>query len=155
MHKRTEVAETPIGMAAPEGVALTVLTHLKNGKIDEAVACFAEEFTFKDQGIGLEFKDKERLSEFFWKTRELYPDSFLETDTIMVSGGHVIMEWTLKTTLIEPFYGGLTRKLPISLHGVSIVRTENQKITYWADYYDGLTSRRNALAAHFEEWVEL
>jgi hypothetical protein len=65
------------------------------------------------------------------------------------------MEWTLKTTVTEPFYGGLSRKLPISLHGVSIARTENQKITYWADYYDGLTSRRTALAAHFEEWVEL
>lgn len=155
MHKRTEVAETPIGMAPPEGVALTVLTHLKNGKIDEAVARFAEEFTFRDQGIGLEFKYKKLLAEFFWKTRELYPDSFLETDTILVSGDHVIMEWTLKTTLTEPFYGGLTLKLPISLHGVSIVRAENQKITYWADYYDGLTSRRNALAAHFEEWVEL
>lgn len=155
MHKSTEVNEIPIGMTASEGVALTVLTHLKNGRIDEAVARFAEEFTFKDQGIGLEFKDKMRLSEFFWKTRELYPDSFLETDTILVSGDQVIMEWTLKTTLTEPFYGGLSRKLPISLHGVSIVRTENQKITYWADYYDGLTSRRNSLAAHFEEWVEL
>jgi SnoaL-like polyketide cyclase len=110
---------------------------------------------FKDHGIGEEFRDKERLFEFFQKTRELYPDSFLETDTILVSGDHLIMEWTLKTTVTEPFYGGLSRKLPISLHGVSIVRTENQKITYWADYYDGLTSRRTALAAHFEEWVEL
>ena len=155
MHKTTEVGEIPIGMTAPEGVTLSALTHLKNGEIDDAVARFAEEFTFKDHGIGLEFKDKERLSEFFWKTRELYPDSFLETDTILVSGDHVIMEWTLKATLTEPFYGGLSRKLPISLHGVSIVRTENQKITYWADYYDGLTSRRNSLAAHFEEWVEL
>lgn len=155
MGKKTEVGEIPIGMTAPEEVALTVLTHLKNGRVDEAIARFAKEFTFKDQGIGLEFKDKERLSEFFWKTRELYPDSFLETNTIFVSGDHVIMEWTLKATLTEPFYGGLSRKLPISLHGVSIVRAENQKIICWADYYDGLTSRRNSLAAQFEEWVEL
>ena len=155
MHKKTEVGEIQIAVAAAEGVALTVLTHLRNGEIHDAIACFAEEFTFKDHGIGLEFKDKERFFEFFHKTRELYADSFLETDTILVSGNHVIMEWILKTTLTEPFYGGLSRKLKISLRGVSIVRTENQKITYWADYYDGLTSRRTALAARFEEWVEL
>jgi len=30
----------------------------------------------------------------------------------------------------------------VSAHGASIVRTDNGKITDWADYYDGLTSRR-------------
>ena len=68
MHKETEVGEIPIGMAAAEGVALTALTNVKNGKIDEAVACFAEEFTFKDQGIGLEFKSDmllDKLDKFY------------------------------------------------------------------------------------------
>jgi hypothetical protein len=32
--------------------------HLKNGKISDAIACFAKEFEFKDRGIGLEFKDR-------------------------------------------------------------------------------------------------
>ena len=144
-----------MGRAAPEGVALTVLTHLKNGKIDEAIARFVEQLTFKDHGIGLEFKDTERLSEFFRKTRELYPDSCLETNMIFVSGEHVIMAWTLYTSVTEPFYGGRSRKVNVSVHGASIVRTENGKITDWADYYDGLTSRRTALAAHFKAWVEL
>jgi hypothetical protein len=27
--------------------------------------------------------------------------------------------------------------------------------TQFTNYYDGLTSRRTAVAAHFEEWVEL
>ena len=147
--------EILIGKAASEGVVLTVLTDLKNGKIDEAIAGFAEEFRFNDHGIGLEFKDKERLAEFFHKTRELYPDSVLLTDTIFVSEDHVITEWTLQATLTEPFYGQLTRKVRVSLRGVSIVRTENGKITDWSDYYDGLTSRRTALASYFTEWVEL
>jgi ketosteroid isomerase-like protein len=102
-----------------------------------------------------EFKDKERLREFFQKTRELYPDSFLQTDSIFVSGDHVITEWTLQATFTEPFYGGLSPKVRVSLHGTSIVRTDNGKITDWADYYDGLTSRRLALASYFTEWVEL
>ena len=144
-----------MGIAAPEGVALTVLTYLKNGKIDEAIARFVDKLTFKDHGLGLEFKDPERLAEFFRKTRELYPDSCLETNTIFVSGDHVIMAWTLQTLVTESFYGGRSRKVHVSVHGASIVRTEHGKITEWADYYDGLTSRRTALAAHFKAWVEL
>ena len=92
-----------IAIVASEGVVLTALTRLENGKIEAAVACFADEFTFNDHGIGLEFKDKERLAEFFHKTRELYPDSFLQTDVIFVSGDRVIAEWTLQFTLTETF----------------------------------------------------
>jgi len=155
MQKATGVGEAQIAKSASEGVVLTVLSQLKNGKIEEALAGFAEQFRFKDHGIGLEFKDKERLGEFFHKTRELYPDSFLHTDTIFVSGCRVITEWTLQFTLTEPFYGGLKRTVKVSVQGVSIVRIENGNIAEWADYYDGLTSRRTALGAHFEEWVEL
>jgi steroid delta-isomerase-like uncharacterized protein len=149
------MSEIQTEMAAQEGMVLTVLTHLKSARIAEAIACFAEEFEFKDRGIGLEFKNRERLAEFFLKTRELYPDSSLHTDRIFPSGNHVITEWTLQTTLTEPFYGGLSRKVPISLHGASVVHIENGKITGWSDYYDGLASRRTALASYFTEWVEL
>ena len=149
------MVEMLVEMEALEGVVLTVLERLRNGKIEDAIACFAEEFSFKDHGVDLEFKNKERLAEFFRKTRELYPDSLLQTDRILVSGDDVVTEWTLRTAVTEPFYGGLSRKVPISLHGASIVRMENGKITEWADYYDGLKSRRTALAAYFQEWVEL
>ena len=69
-------------MTASEEVVLNTLTNLKNGKIENAIARFATEFRFKDQGLGLEFNDKDRLAEFFRKSREFYPDSFLQTDTI-------------------------------------------------------------------------
>jgi hypothetical protein len=67
----------------------------------------------------------------------------------------VIAEWTLQTTLIEPFYGALSRNVRVSLQGTSIVRTDKGMITDWSDYYDGLVSRRTALASYFTEWVEL
>ena len=105
--------------------------------------------------MGLEFKDKERLTEFFQKTRELYADSLLLTDTIFLSGDDVITKWTLQATLTEHFYGDLSRKVRVSVQGASIVRTDNGKITDWADYYDGLVSRRTALASYFTDWVEL
>jgi len=154
MQRRTEMSGISISTAAPEELVLTALTHLMRGQIEEVTASFAEEFRFKDQGIGLEFTDKQRLAEFLQKARDLYPDSSLQTDNVFVSGDHVIIEWTLQTAITEPFYAGLTRKRPISLPGASIVRTEDGKITSWSDYYDGLVSRRTALASYFTEWLE-
>ena len=57
------MSATAMGIAAPEGVALTVLTDLKNGKIDEAIARFVDKLTFKDHGLGLEFTDPEESME--------------------------------------------------------------------------------------------
>ena len=149
------MSESAFETATSEQVVLPVLTRLDNGNIDDAIARFAEEFTFKDRGIGLEFKDKGRLTEFFQKTREYFPDSSLQIDSILMSLDHVVSEWTLHTSVTEPFYGALSRKVQILLHGVSVVRTKNGEITEWSDYYDGLTSRRTALAAYFTDWGEL
>jgi SnoaL-like protein len=150
-----EMSESPSGISASEEVLLTVLTNLKNGEIDDVIARFSEEFRFKDHGIGLYFEEKGRLAEFLQKTRELYPDSLLLTDAIFVSGDAVIVEWTLQIMLTEPFYGGLSRKVRVSVQGASIVQTDHGKITDWSDYYDGLASRRTALASQFTEWVDL
>ena len=149
------MSESAFETGTSEQVVLPVLTRLDNGNIDDAIARFAEEFTFKDRGIGLEFKDKGRLTEFFQKTREYFPDSSLQVDSILMSLDHVVSEWTLHTSVTEPFYGALSRKVQILLHGVSVVRTKNGEIIEWSDYYDGLTSRRTALAAYFTDWGEL
>ena len=138
----------------PEVVVSTAMAQLNHGQIEDAVAAFAGDFRFKDNGIGLDFAEKEQLTQFFRKARDLYPDYFVRTDGMLVSGANVITQWTLQFTISEPFYGGLTRRQPISIPGVSIVRTDAGKITDWEDYYDGLTSRRTALGAHFTEWVE-
>ena len=150
------MVELLVEMEALEDVVLTVLERLRNGKIEDAIACFAEEFTFKDRGVDLEFKNKERLAEFFRTLRELYPDSLLQTDAIFVSGDRVITEWTLQANATKPgYYAGVSLMFPVSVHGVSIVRIENGKITDWSDYYDELTSGRSVLASYFTEWVEL
>jgi steroid delta-isomerase-like uncharacterized protein len=156
MQRRTEMVEMLVGIEALEGVVLTVLEHLSSGKIEDAIACFAEEFSFKDHGVDLEFKNKERLAEFFRKARELYPDSLLQTDAIFVSGDRVITEWTLQANVTKlGYYAGVSLTFPVSVRGVSIVLIDNGKIADWSDYYDALTSRRSALASYFTEWVEL
>jgi hypothetical protein len=141
--------------AVQHEVALAVLTHLQKGEISEATSYFAERFQFNDHGIELEFTDSSRLADFFKKTRELYPDSSLRTDNMLVSGDYVTIQWMGHTVLTEPFLGGLSRKVQISLDGASIVRIEDGRVTEWSDYYDGLKSRRTALADYFTEWIEL
>src|SRR5258707_10512997 len=148
------MSEVSIQTLSPQRVVSAVLRQLNQEQIEDAVACFTTDFRYKDHGIGLEFRDRERLSEFFRKARELYPDNFVQADQTFVSGEHVITQWSLQVTIAEPFYAGLTRRIPISRAGVSLVRTDNGKIADWADYYDGLTSRPTALAAHFTEWVQ-
>jgi steroid delta-isomerase-like uncharacterized protein len=136
-------------------LVLSVLTELQNGQIRDAVNDFADEFKFTDRGIGLEFDDKERLTEFFQKSRELYPDSVRETETILVSEDDVVTEWTLRNTVSESFLGGSFRRVPVVIHGVTVVRTQNGKINRWSEYYDGLTARRTTLGSYFTDWVEL
>ena len=141
--------------AVQHEVVLAVLTHLQKGEISEATAYFADRFHFNDHGIELEFTDSRRLADFCTKARELYPDSSLRTDNVLVSGDYVTIQWMRHTVLTEPFLGGLSRKVQISLHGASVVRVEDGRIKEWSDYYDGLMSRRTALADYFTEWIEL
>jgi limonene-1,2-epoxide hydrolase len=148
------MSAVPVQMLSPERVVSEVLRHLNQKEIEGAVACFAANCRYQDHGIGLNFSAKHRVTELFRKTRELYPDYFLQPNQTFVSGEHVITQWTLQVTVTEPFYAGLTRRIPLSIPGVSIARIDNGKVAEWDDYYDGLTSRRTSLAAHFTEWIE-
>jgi hypothetical protein len=142
-------------IVTPEAVISGVLTSLRTGRFVDPCAHFAEEFRFMDHGIGVEFKERARLTEFFAKAREFYPDSSLTVNRVFTSGDHVIIEWTHQASMTEPFYGGMSIKVPVSVQGASIVRTQEGEIVDWADYYDGLKSRRTALAAHFLDWFEM
>src|SRR6266446_5791130 len=127
----------------------------RQGNFVEVVDHFNDQFTFTDHALELEFKDKERLTEFLAKIHELFPDSERKANTIFSSADRVISEWTLTATQTEPFLGGRLRKVPICVRGISVVQIKNGKISQWSDYYDQLKSRRYGVAAFFTEWVEL
>ena len=92
------MSELGIATAASDKIVLAVISHLNEGNIEDAVALFADQFSFKDHGIRLEFNTKDRLAEFYWKARELYPDAVLQTERIFVSGSNALIEWTLHRT---------------------------------------------------------
>jgi steroid delta-isomerase-like uncharacterized protein len=131
------------------------LAAWRQGNFVEVADQFNDQFTFTDHALGLEFKDKERLTEFLAKIRERFPDSERRDNTIFSSGNRVITEWTLTATKTEPFLGGRLRKVPICVQGISVVQVKNRKISQWSDYYDQLKSQRSGVAALFAEWIEL
>ena len=61
------MSELGIATAASDKIVLAVISHVNEGNIEDAVALFADQFSFKDHGIRLEFNTKERLAEFFRK----------------------------------------------------------------------------------------
>jgi hypothetical protein len=98
------------------------------------------------------FTDKSRLIEFFYKARELFPDTLVEALDPFDHGDHAIVEWNLTSTKILSYRPSQPR-VSISLRGATIVHVFNG-ITEWSDYYDQLASRRTGLAAFFTEWIE-
>jgi ketosteroid isomerase-like protein len=137
----------------PQWILRSVLAALSEGRISEAVAQFSERFKFNDHGVALEFTDKPRLTEFFEKARELFPDTTLEIVSLLESGDQAIAEWKLAATQSMP-YGSISYRVPISLHGATIVHVQNGKIVRWSEYYDQTSARRISLAAFFSDWVE-
>jgi len=55
-----------------------VLAALNQGSISGAVDQFADDFTFTDDALGLQFSEKDRLAEFLQKSRQLFPDTVVE-----------------------------------------------------------------------------
>src|SRR5262244_404144 len=112
----------------------SALTALGDGRLSEVVDAFDDRFTFDDQALKLQFTDKERLSEFFRKGRELFPETALEVVSTFECGNQVVAEWKITAREIMPL-GSMQLPLPISFQCASIIPIENGKITSWSDYY--------------------
>lgn len=141
-------------MGAPQRILQSVLEALNQGRISQAVDQFNDDLTFNDHALGLDFTDKEGLTEFFEKCREYFPDTVVAANSIFECGDRVVAEWKLNATETVPFGPTKLRK-PISVRGTSIAQIQNGKVTRWSDYYDSVASRRFKAAAFFEEWVDL
>jgi ketosteroid isomerase-like protein len=144
-----ELTITPV----PQQILRSALEALSDGRISEVVGRFEDRFTYNDHALALEFTDKIRLTEFFEKSRELFPDTTVEVVALFGDGDHAIAEWKLAATQTVP-YGSISYRFSISLPGTTIARVKNGRIVQWSDYYDENTSRRVGLGGLFTEWVE-
>jgi hypothetical protein len=136
--------------SAPVEVLHAVFATLGSGRISDALDHFAEHFTFNDRALALEFTNKERLREFFQKSRDYFPDTAVEVISDFGCGDYAVAEWKLTAT--QSYFVPPLRELFAAL-GVTIARIENGKVKHWTDYYDEKTSRRLSLAAYFTYWV--
>ena len=144
----------PTWEIAPRSILKSTLDDLSSGRVLEAVAHFDEGFKFNDHALALEFTNEQRLTEFFQKARELFPDTRMEVISLMESGDYAIAQWKLTATQTVPSYGSLTYRLRVSLHGSTIARIRNGRIVQWSNYYDQSSSWRAGLASCFMEWIE-
>src|SRR5580704_1107263 len=126
MNTHSTVLNDALAEPTTPGVLQAALAAWRQGDFVAAANQFNDQFTFTDHALGLKFKDKGRLTEFWAKTRELFPDSERKTNTIFSSGDRVISEWTLTATKTEP-YLGVPLKVPICLEGISVVQIKNGK----------------------------
>jgi SnoaL-like domain len=138
---------------APVELLQTVFAALNERNIRRVIDQFADDFTFSDYALGLEFTDKKGLTEFFQKSFTLFRDTGVELVSAFECDDHAIAEWKLTGMQIEQF-GSRSYRFPISLSGSTIVQEKHGRIVRWSDYYDKLTSRRGPLKAFFEEWIE-
>jgi steroid delta-isomerase-like uncharacterized protein len=152
---RTVLNDASAEPTTPDRILQTALAAWRQGNFVAAANQFNDQFTFTDYALGLEFKDKGRLTEFLAKIRERFPDSERRDNTIFSNGDHVISEWALTATKTEPFLDGRLRKVPIYERGISVVQIKNGKISQWSDYYDRLKVRRYAITGWFTKWIEL
>src|SRR5262245_53049058 len=113
----------------------SVMTAFNNGSISEMIEPFDDQFTFIDQALGLEFTDKQRLKEFFEKSRELFPDTVVELVSTYECGDNIIAEWRVAATQVQK-YVGFHQQPRISFAGVSVIHIKDERITHWSDYYD-------------------
>jgi limonene-1,2-epoxide hydrolase len=145
--------------SSPAGGSLRILQSalaaLNQRRFSEVVQYFDTDgcFKFSDHALTLEFTDKTRLTEFFEKSSELFPDTTLEVISLCEDGEHAVAQWKVSATQTVP-YGSISYRFPISLFGATIVRVEKGKITQWSDYYDQSSSRRMSLGAFFTDWIE-
>src|SRR6266478_2595578 len=90
------------GAISSDRILQIALAAWGEGNLVAAVDQFNDQFTFTDHALGLEFKDKGRLTEFWVKIRERFPDSERRDNTSFSIGDDIISEWTLTATHIEP-----------------------------------------------------
>jgi len=142
-----------IGASTPAHILKSILAALNQGKVSEVADQFDDHFTFKDHALDLEFTDKERLIEFFRKSREFFRDSAVEVDSTFACGDHAIAVWKLTATQTES-YGSQHYRFPIVVEGSTIISVKNGRVIRWSDYYDQITSRRIGLASSFKDGIE-
>ena len=118
--------ERPVNRVfAPLELLQSVFAALNKRNIHRAIDQFADEFVFRDNALDLEFTDKERLTKFFQKSLELFPDTVVELVSIFECDDHAIAEWKLTTTHTEAFGSlAIDIELPCPVQPLSRQNTE-------------------------------
>ena len=90
------------------------LAAWRQGNFVEVVDQFDGQFTFTDHALGLEFKDKERLTEFLAKIGERFPDSERRTTASSAAQTTSLVNGRLRLQILNLFWAGVCEKYPFA-----------------------------------------
>jgi SnoaL-like domain len=95
----TALDNSSVDATTPDQILHAFLASWRRGNVVEAAHQFSDQFTFTDHALGLEFKDKEHLTEFLAKAREFFSDTQRTDHTICNNEDGVITERSTSMSL--------------------------------------------------------
>jgi hypothetical protein len=85
----TVLDNASVEATTPDRILQTALAAWRQGNFVEVADQFSDQFTFIDHALELEFRDKERLTEFLANIIELFSDSERATETTSLVKGRL------------------------------------------------------------------
>ena len=147
-------------MAVTAGIAMLVMSPLASaGKADATIdfekylaawsndieklmPFFTEDVVYEDVTLGVVNHGKEETRAFALNFFKAFPDTRFTLTSVVVSGNHAAIEWTLTGTQTGDMPDMPAAGKKISIRGVSTMELRHGKIARDADYWDMATMRR-------------
>jgi hypothetical protein len=103
------------GTDTSDRIPQIALAAWRQGNFVEVVDQFDDQFTFTDHALGLEFKDKGRLTEFLAKIGNLFPDSERKANTTSATQSALLVSGRLRPRGLNLFWAGAYEKYQFAL----------------------------------------
>lgn len=110
--------------------------------IEKLMPFFTEDVVYEDVTFGVVNHGKMELRKFALDFFKAFPDTRFTVTSVVISGNHAAVEWTLTGTQKGDMPGIPATNKPISVRGVSMMEFRNGKVSRDSDYWDMATLRR-------------
>ena len=110
--------------------------------IEKLLPFFSEDVVYEDVTFAIVNHGKKEFRKFFSDTFNIFPDQRFTLTSVLVSGNHAALEWTMNGTQKGDMPGMPATNKEVTVRGVSIMEIRRGKITHVRDYWDMATMRR-------------
>src|SRR5688572_16279759 len=112
-------------MASNKDVVQQVIDAINSGQLDDIDASVADSYVIHDPVDG--DLDRDGFKRMLEKYRAAFPDMRMSTDELTEAGDRVLYRWTLRGTHQGELQGIPATGKAVVVHGISIIRFEQDK----------------------------